>query len=176
MKAIKDFISEGERLELLKWVEENKVNLIPAAQPYSAFCKIHKSVNNNIAVKIENRIKDRFNINRDNVVRQFLGSFMSILNPKAIIPLHKDSWDLDRGEHHRFNLVIQKPEKGGTPIYNGKKLEWENGDLFCYRPDINFHGSNVVEGNLDRVVLSCGWMLLGKKAMNLLTSNKEKER
>ena len=125
-------------------------------------------MNNSIAVKIENRIKDRFDMNRANVKRQFLGSFMSIISPKGVILLHKDAWDIALGEHHRFNLVIQKPEKGGAPIYNGKELEWSNGDLLCYRPDINEHGSKVVEGNLDRIVLSCGWMRLEKKAMDLL--------
>lgn len=159
MERIRDFISESERLELLNWVFANQDNLTPnPAGPHRNFCKIHKSVNNDIAVKIENRIKDRFNLNNDNVKRQFLGSFMSVISPKGFVHFHTDA--IEVGEHHRFNLVIQKPESGGTPVYNGEELGWNDGDLLCYRPDRNLHGSKVVEGKLDRIVMSCGWLIL----------------
>ena len=159
MEHIKEFITNEERLELLQWVDDNRGNLTPnRAGPHRNFCTIHKSVNNDIAVKIENRIKDRFNLNNDNVKRQLLGSFMSVISPKGFVHFHTDA--IERGDHHRFNLVIQKPESGGTPIYNGEELDWNNGDLLCYRPDRNLHGSKVVEGNLDRIVMSCGWLIV----------------
>lgn len=158
MELIKGFVSEEERFELLSWVDINRVNLKPnRAGPHRNTCNIDKSSNNDIAVKIENRIKDRFNLNKDNVKRQLLGSFMSVISPKGFVHFHTDQ--MESGEHHRFNLVIQKPESGGTPIYAGKELDWENGDLLCYRPDRNLHGSKVVKGSIDRIVMSCGWVI-----------------
>lgn len=162
MECINNFITNEERLELLQWVDVNRNNLTPnMAGPYRNYCKIHRSTNNDVAVKIENRIKDRFNLNKDNVKRQLLGSFMSVISPKGFVHFHTDA--TEQGEHHRFNLVIQKPESGGTPIYNNEELEWENGDLLCYRPDVYRHGSVIVGGKLDRIVLSCGWLILEQK-------------
>jgi len=159
MENIRGFISEVERLGLLQWVSDNKKNLTHnPAGPYRRSCKIHESINNDIAVKIENRIKDRFNLNKDNVKRQSLGSFMSVISPKGFVHTHLDV--VEEGDHYRFNLVIQKPEKGGTPVYAGEELEWGNSDLLCYRPDKNPHSSKVVEGKLDRIIMSCGWVIL----------------
>ncbi|MCS5550430.1 MAG: hypothetical protein NZ811_02815 [Gammaproteobacteria bacterium] len=159
MERIRDFISESERLELLKWVDDNRGNLKNnPAGPHRKNYKVKGSINNDIALKIEDRIKDRFNLNKDNVERQWLGSFLSIISNKGFVHTHRDPTPV--GEHHRFNLIIQKPEKGGTPVYAGEGLEWENGDLLCYRPDINFHGSEVVQGDLERIAMSCGWIIL----------------
>ena len=71
----------------------------------------------------------------------------------SFIPPHTDA--VESGRHHRINLVLKKPKKGG--IFKCSQA-WKIGQrLFYFRPDIHEHEVSECVGT--RYVLSLGWVL-----------------
>lgn len=54
----------------------------------------------------------------------------------------------------RFNVLLQKPIKGGVYKFNGKTLEMDEGDMVVFSPYHNLHETNKVIGSTSRVLLS----------------------
>ena len=72
------------------------------------------------------------------------------------IPKHIDSTIIPFHEHHRINIVLKKPDRGGDFIIDNKK---QKGRFFKFRPDLNEHSvSKITKGT--RYVLSIGWSKL----------------
>ena len=71
----------------------------------------------------------------------------------SIISLHNDP--VDEGEHHRINIIVKKPKRGG---HFWCEEGGNNDSRFIYfRPDIHDHCvSEITEGS--RYVLSIGWI------------------
>ena len=85
------------------------------------------------------------------------------------IPKHIDSAIIPFYEHHRINVIIQKPEEGGDFYIGDKKQE---GRVFKFRPDLQEHSvTKITKGS--RYVLSMGWSK--KKGKSFAELRKELE-
>ena len=61
-------------------------------------------------------------------------------------PLHFD--------HHRLNIILKKPEKGGTFALDGVE---QTGRIYKFRPDKQEHSLSRIETG-SRYLLSIGWL------------------
>ncbi len=69
------------------------------------------------------------------------------------IPEHVDSAIIPFHEHHRINVVLKKPKRGGHFCIDGYR---QKGRFFKFRPDKEKHSvTKVLRGT--RYVLSIGW-------------------
>ena len=76
----------------------------------------------------------------------------------AFVPPHKDEIHHMESiyEHHRCNIVIWAPDKGGRFISDEDK-RYFFGRVILFRPDIcNHRVTKVIKGK--RIVLSIGWL------------------
>jgi len=164
---INNFITEEERITLVKWAYSNNENMtVNPMGPFRQYCKIQNSKNNELALTIENRINNKFSLEKKGFIEEpSLGSILSVINPGGFVHTHKDE-----GPQHRFNLIVQLPTTGGKPIYDDSLLSVKERDLLYYRPDLFFHGTTMVQGEKDRIVISYGW---SKKIVNHLGKNEK---
>ena len=151
---INNFITKRERTALVKWAYSNSENMtLKSHGPFRQYCRIRNSKNNELALTIENRISNKFSLEKKDFIEEpSLGSILSIINPGGFVHTHKDE-----GPQYRFNLMIQLPTTGGKPTYNNSLLSVKERDLLCYRPDLFLHGTTMVQGEKDRIVISYGW-------------------
>ena len=113
----------------------------------------------NLIKDIKNRIVIEENLNKDDIESQVeLEDFIYIMPPGTSLHRHIDVNQI--GMYHiRFNLLLQRAEKGGIPIYAGRKKEIEEKSYILCRSGIDLHGSNLVEGNKPRIVISYGFSI-----------------
>lgn len=156
-----NFVSSAERERLLSFALANRDRMLTNGLGKGRFyLEIEDCVDNDLALIIKNRIKDKYGINSHNSRKQHLGHLLSFIEDGGFVHTHIDVVSNPNSEqHHRFNLIIQRPLKGGAPMYNGKSVNWEEGMLLCYRPDLNMHSCSPVYGDSPRIVLSYGWIL-----------------
>ena len=110
----------------------------------------------NIIKSIRQRIIEKENFKFKDEEPSNLPSFFQILRKGSATHYHIDS--NDEGTYHiRFNVIIQKAEEGGDPIYNGIiKQHMERQYVMC-RSGIDYHSSNAITGNKPRVTISYGF-------------------
>jgi hypothetical protein len=58
--------------------------------------------------------------------------------------------------HVRMNIMLSKPKKGGYPVIEGKVIEINERDMWCFYPTFMRHESTPVVGVRKRFVLSIG--------------------
>jgi hypothetical protein len=90
------------------------------------------------------------------------------------IPRHLDSAIIPFHEHHRINVVLQKPKEGGeffiTDNYDNDHKQ--SGRFFYFRPDLKQHGVlKITKGT--RYVLSIGWSIMKRKKKSFAELRKE---
>ena len=157
---INNFITEEERMALVKWAYSNSKNMtINPVGPFRQYCRIRNSKNNKLALLIENRISNKFSLKKKGLTEDpVIGSILSVINPGGFVHRHKD-----KGPLYRFNLMVQLPTTGGAPTYGEDDLpvSVKERDLLCYRPDLFFHGTAAVQGEKDRIIISYGWFKKG---------------
>jgi len=161
MECIKNFITEEERVHLVAWVYKYRDFYTQNdIAPFRFYSIIEETPENEVAIDVLLRMREelsRSNPCTSRIEPQWLGNFISFIEPGGFVHMHKD--EENRGSHFRYNLILQKPELGGDPIYGGKVLEWEERALLKYRPDQFEHGSAPVKGVIPRITLSAGWVL-----------------
>jgi hypothetical protein len=60
-------------------------------------------------------------------------------------------------KHHvRMNIMLSKPIAGGEPMIDGKLVDVDERDMWCFFPGIMHHSSTPVIGTKHRFVLSIG--------------------
>jgi len=85
-----------------------------------------------------------------------LQDFIYYMNKNTKLHKHKDANSND-GYHIRFNVIIQLPEKGGVPIYGGKKMYVQERCYLVCRSGIDYHTSSVIDGDVPKIVISFGF-------------------
>ena len=75
--------------------------------------------------------------------------------------------------HTRFNILINKPEKGGEAIIDGKTISTEENELWVCVAGKYVHSSTVIEGSKPRILLSYGTYLKQKQVDNILNKLNE---
>ena len=72
----------------------------------------------------------------------------------SVIQPHTDP--LTEGRHHRVNLLLKRPKRGGEFRVRGPVRSWLRGRLRYFRPDcVEYEVTEV--GKSSRWVLSIGW-------------------
>ena len=61
--------------------------------------------------------------------------------------------------HTRFNVLLSKPEFGGTPVINGVALSIEENEVWVCKAGLYQHETTRVQGSKPRIVLSFGYLL-----------------
>ena len=72
--------------------------------------------------------------------------------------MHKDQND-ENGFQIRFNVCIQKPEKGGYPFYAGKRLDYEERNYVICRAGLDLHTGGLIHGEKPKLMLSFGYSI-----------------
>lgn len=76
----------------------------------------------------------------------------------SYIDTHKDP--VEGYEHHRLNIILKRPKKGGTFFCGARHCTGQYPDynrIIKFRPDILKHSLNRIEEGT-RYVLSIGWL------------------
>jgi len=61
--------------------------------------------------------------------------------------------------HTRFNAYVQIPHEGGMPIYSNHMIDIKEREYTICRSGLDYHYTNVVKGNRERIILSFGFLL-----------------
>lgn len=71
--------------------------------------------------------------------------------------VHRHRDDAPPGKYHvRMNIMLSKPEAGGEPVIDGRKISVGERDLWCFYPSVILHESTPVRGSRKRFVISIG--------------------
>ena len=84
-----------------------------------------------------------------------LGNFIGVNKEGANVHIHTDEGFKNLFQV-RLNFLVQKPEEGGMPIINGREYVVDENQCWFNNATLWNHGTTVVKGNKNRVVLSLG--------------------
>ena len=77
--------------------------------------------------------------------------------------VHRHTDPAPPGKYHvRMNIMVSKPRGGGEPIIDGRKVQVEEKDLWCFFPSFMLHESTPVQGARKRFVISIGVLVPAK--------------
>jgi len=151
-----EFITKEEQIELTTWAKECEPDLNPNLKgPHRFFNQLENIQKNKLTDTIKERIIDRFNLSSFQNEKK-IGDILSVVEDGGFIERHNDKIP-GNIIHHRYNLLVQMPERGGKNIYNGEVLDVEERCLIAYRPDLYFHSCEKVMGKKNRINLSFGF-------------------
>lgn len=86
--------------------------------------------------------------------------FIYCNNPGSKLHYHTDEMINVSGKILvRFNVCIQKPVKGGRPIYSGKIIELVERSYVICKSQIEYHTSEWLSGNKPRINISYGMFI-----------------
>jgi hypothetical protein len=61
--------------------------------------------------------------------------------------------------HVRFNVYVQLPYQGGTPVYGNKDIILKERTYVCCRSGLDLHYAKKVIGERERIVISYGFLI-----------------
>jgi len=161
-------MTEDERIELVKWA----YSLLNDAKPLSNNRAEVKLTNNpsvpELVWKIKRKIVDREGL-RLSKSEPYDEDFLGFVRNNGIIHKHTD---LNEGGliHSRFNVFLQLPSEGGQTYYDDKPINAKEGSYVLCRSGLDYHWSDKVKGDKDRISLSFGYLL----PLNFLTRLNDK--
>lgn len=184
MSTSRILFSPEEQNTLITWINDNystfKKN--DACSLYAAEVELIETKYKNLEIyNIIDNIKTRL-IKLENLENTkqclFLTDFIYIIEPGNKLHTHMDvnnhekNNDINQsGIHVRFNVCVQKPDIGGQPIYAGKTIKLVEREYVICRSGIDFHSSEYVFGDKNKINISFGFMITPDKID--LYSNRE---
>jgi hypothetical protein len=139
---------------------------------YPEYYRIKQTDSNDKIVDIFKKIRDRI------IIAENLQKYQSsTTNPDFIYCMfHGSSLHLhtDTPKHDtekvliRFNVCIQKPDRGGNPIYANNLIELKERQYIICRSGLDYHTSEVILGDKPKISLSYGF-LIDKDDIHLFT-------
>ena len=84
------------------------------------------------------------------------GNFIGVNLEGGFVHEHRDPRNEKGFTHTRFNFLLQKPEQGGNPVIDGIEYPMDEGQGWLNLASEWMHGSTLVVGQRERVVLSLG--------------------
>lgn len=150
-------ISEDEKIEIVKWVENNKQEFDKNGfnrwkQHLDYFDDLPHIFNT-----IKQRIIERENLQSYEYEPLFRDSIAYMIDGgklhEHIDPKHKGK------EHIRFNVYVQLPEKGGRPIYDNVQHNLKERQYICCKASIDRHSATQCYGQRARVMISYGFLI-----------------
>lgn len=160
--AYKNFITDAERLVLKQWLIDlyNRGKLMCNGVGTGRHWSPVPDLNENVVplfYEVKKKIMEHENLSPDNL-DEHLTDFVSINLPGASIHPHTDP---NRVGHTntRFNLIVNKADRGGYPIYGDTILNYENCMLWRCEAGRYTHSSTPVQGNEYRINISYGFQV-----------------
>ena len=155
--AYDEFITEDERIELLDWALSQRDKCRENGK--GRFFNTLDNLTNipDLVEKIRHRIighESNLVLNKD----PFFGTFLSFNEESASIHPHTDP-NLDGHIHTRYNLIIQSPNGGGEPIYNGVCFPIHDRMLWKCEAGKYTHETTPVVGPKQRINISYGFQI-----------------
>ena len=156
MTIIEDFISTGERQELLDWVRANEIPVLQSPVLETTHTiprrkKIHDNDGPKIYYEIQARIAERFDLSDRNPTGW--NGQVFVHEPEMGTREHVDG---GRNGAHRMTLMVQKAEEGGDLIHDNKIIDVPECGLAMYDASIPHAVSQVVKG--ERIVFIFFWL------------------
>lgn len=84
--------------------------------------------------------------------------FLSVNTISGAIHPHTDP-NIEGYIHTRFNLIVQAPDSGGNPVYNGMEFPIKSGMLWRCEAGKYIHSSTPVIGLKKRINISFGFQI-----------------
>lgn len=161
--AFLNFITEEERLELKDWViglyKRNKLKPNTTEGRFWNMVSYKRLGEEAIPLfyDIKLRIMEQENYTKDNM-SEHLNDFISLGLPGSSIHQHTDP-NRENHIHTRYNLIVNKAEQGGQPVYNGSIIEYDNSMLWRCEAGKYLHSTTPVQGNEYRINISYGFQV-----------------
>ncbi len=95
-------------------------------------------------------------------VDPYLGWIISVIQPGGFIQPHRDAhqhYQLTGDKHLRCNLLVQGSHPSTKPRIGKLHLRASEGDLWAFFASDHIHGTDVIEGNQNRIVYQFGFVV-----------------
>ena len=179
MKENREVVTLEEQNSIINWINNNKQILHSNLNNNQNYINI-KDIEN-IKSDIETKTVLEYIINIKNKIIEIEGlknflsgddifkDFIYESPPGTKLHYHVDNAFKIKNEKNsdldfskimiRFNVCIQKPEKGGRPIYSGNLIELVERSYIICRSEIDYHTSEWISGNKSRINISFGFLI-----------------
>jgi len=156
------FITENERLEIIKWVMSIGNTFYGNPQSKNSVYFFGKAEYGHHEIPqfskdIKRRVIKHYHLENE-LHENVLGDFCCVVDSGGDIHRHVD---MNHGNltHVRFNVIISKAVRGGVPINNGIENNVDEGEVFITKAGKDEHWCTVVEGSKPRITLSYGFFV-----------------
>lgn len=163
----KQVITDKELNIILDWIKNNNSRHYYIENPN---CKGYYFFTNSLGI-LDKDIKDIVDAVRNRIIENEglvledtleqpleLDDIIVIMPPGTKLHVHKDP-SKEGTIQVRYNLLLQKPEKGGDAIYSGRRIDCDTGCYILCRAGLDYHAGTLIEGNLDRLIISYGFLI-----------------
>ena len=164
-RVYKNFITESERLELLRHSSTIPLQFNPIKAPLGTrnFRRIDQNKFSTYLVEqLFERIIDTLNLNNP-TIDPMLGQIVSVIKPGGFIHLHRDLYrrpEFKDNHNLRFNIMVDRgTDISYNPIIDGKVYEVNKCDAWCFSATKYPHKTDVVSGPENRVVYQFGFIV-----------------
>jgi hypothetical protein len=106
--------------------------------------------------EINNLILKEYGYKLNTPIDKHDGWFISYSEKGHQVHNHMDKNPNDDNLLVRFNVMIQKPTKGGNPIIEDEELDISENEVWVCKAGEHFHGTTKVKGKKPRIMLSFG--------------------
>lgn len=127
---------------------------------------MHKDIKDIINI-VRNRIIENEGLILEDTVENpvELGDIFINMPPGTKLHKHKDL-NKKGTIQIRYNVLLQKPEKGGDAVYSGRRIDCDTGCYILCRSGLDYHAGKLIEGNLDRLLISYGFLIKEENIKN----------
>lgn len=95
-------------------------------------------------------------------VDPYLGWIVSVIKPGGFIQPHRDAhahYQTSDDRHLRCNILVQGSHESCRPRIGTLKLEAKEGDLWAFYASDHIHGTDVIHGEVERIVYQFGFVV-----------------
>ncbi len=155
----REFLSVSEHATLMEWGNERFAEgfLVPNENGKHRYFKTYQVGHPDVPAMfwdVRRRAISMFSVT-DYEDEPGFHCFLGCNTEGGTVHRHTDPAPPDK-YHVRMNIMISKPLSGGDPIIDGKMLEVQERDLWCFFPSVMPHESTPVVGKRKRMVISIG--------------------
>lgn len=154
-----EFIDKKTQEYLLSWIEENKQFL--KKTDGNKITGVLEKIETSPRELLENLRKKVIEVERFQKFKdpEKSRTFLSVYGKSSECSIHSDPTQDPNFVHVRYNLMLSKPDKGGETVYDRNFLDIEERVLWRCVAEYSRHGTDVVQSNKPRTIISMGFLL-----------------